>query len=129
MTFLKRLGNILIQATSVIAGFGPFVVKTTPTDKDDKALPIVIDTLSHVASLVVTAEAMGQAIQVPGPQKAKMVAPLIAQAILQSQFAYGQKIAKDKEGDFLSASERLGAALADALNCFEDSTIKTIKVN
>lgn len=123
MSWLKKIGTALGIVTQVVIGFGPLVTKFTPSDKDDKALPTVVDTLQHIAGLVVTAEAMGQAIAVPGADKLKMVTPLVAQAILQAEFMTGHKI--QNQALFAQGCAAIGSGMADVLNSLKDDAVKT----
>lgn len=123
MSWLKKVGQVLGVVTQLLTGIGPFIVATTPTKKDDQALAAVGDWVTHIAALVATAEAMGQAAGLPGATKAKMLAPLIGQAILQSQFMVGKKI-KD-EALWTKAMLALGGDFADAFNALDEGSVKT----
>ena len=122
MSFLKKLGQVLGVVTQVVLGFGPLVTALTPTKKDDAALPVVTDTLQQVAGLVVTAEAIGQQLGIPGPDKLRGITPLVAQAILQAKFMTGQKIHDPVL--FQKGCAEVGAGVADILNSLKDDEIK-----
>lgn len=123
MSWLKKIGQALGVITQIVTGFGPLFVKATPSPKDDQALAQIQDWVTHIAALVATAEAMGQAVGLPGPMKAQMLAPLIGQAILQSQFLVGKKI--QDEALWKKAMLALGGDFADAFNALGEGSVKT----
>jgi len=122
MSWLKKVGQVLGVITQVLTGIGPFIVSATPTKKDDVALAAVGDWVTHIAALVAIAESMGQSAGLPGPEKAKMLAPLIGQAILQSEFMTGKKI--QNVALWNKAMLALGGDFADAFNALDEGSVK-----
>ncbi len=112
MTFLQKLGTILLKVTQVITGFQPIQQVTYP--QASNVVTKVLSELSLLSGLVVQAEAMGQALGIKGPDKAKAIAPLVAQMVLQSEMMVGREI-----GDvalFQKGCIGLGGDIADILN-------------
>lgn len=112
MSWLKKIGQVLGVVTQVVLGCGPLFVKATPTDKDDKALPVVIDSLQHLTGILVVVESIGVSLGLSGPDKLKAAIPLAAQLILQCDAMVGHKIDNPAEfqagvGDLLSAWVRI----------------------
>ena len=90
MTFLKKLGTVLLRITEIVGGFGPIAFPGSAS-----TVKTVISDITQIASVIVNVEAVGQALQLPGPSKLTASAPLVAQIILQSEFFTGKKIANE----------------------------------
>jgi len=112
MSFLKKLGTVILKGTQVLIGIAPFL----PPDKQPLAQRI-LDSLEEAFSIVINVEAFGAALGIKGPDKLKAAAGPIAQVILHSSLVAGRKI-KDPDG-FLIACGKLGGDLADILNSLE----------
>jgi hypothetical protein len=118
LSFLKQLGQILVTATSVVTGIGIPYAKTTATDKDDAFLAVAKDKLDEAFGAIVGAEMFGQALNLPGPDKAKAAAPALFQILLGSKLIAGKKPKDPAKAK--AAAEAMGGSLADFLNAFED---------
>jgi len=118
MSFLKNLGKILSTASTLIPVYGPLIGAMIPGDRDDRIIAGANDRIDGMLGVVAQAEVMGQAIAVPGAQKAAMAAPAILQILLSSKLVAGKK-PKDAAAAKVAA-ENVGKALADFLNAFED---------
>lgn len=118
MNLLKKIGNVLLTATGVLTGYGPLIGTLIPGDKDDKIMATALDKLDLAANTIVRVEGFGQAIKLPGADKARAAAPEVFQILLNLKLVAGKK-PKDVEGA-KAAAQRLGGDLADFLNCFED---------
>ncbi len=116
MTFLQKLGTILLKVTQVITGFQPIQQVTYP--QAGNIVTKIISELSMLSALVVQAEAMGQALGIKGPDKAKAIAPLVAQMVLQSEMMVNRKISDPVK--FQAGCQELGGAIADILNSLDD---------
>ena len=124
MKFLSKLGQVIQVGLQIVTGFGPLVTALTPTKKDDAIVAQVADTMSQVAGIVAMVEAVGQAATtpMPGPEKMRVAAPLIAQVIMASSMLAQHKI--HNEALFRAGCERVGGGMADILNSLKDD-IKT----
>lgn len=112
MGFLKKFAQVLGVIGQVVIGFGPGLVRMTPTTKDDQALPTVIDSLQHLTGIVLTVESIGATLSLPGPDKLKAAIPLAAQLIVGCDALAGHKIENPAEfqagiGDLISAWVRI----------------------
>ena len=112
MNWLKKLAQALSAVTQIVVGFGPLFTQLTPTDKDDKALPVVLDSLQHLTGILATVESIALSLGLTGPDKLKAAIPLVAQLILQSDAMVGCKIDNPAEfqagvGDLVSAWVRV----------------------
>ncbi len=116
MTFLSKLGAILLKATQVITGFQPIQQAMYP--QASNVVTKTISELSLLSALVVQAEAMGQALGIKGPDKAKAIAPLVGQMVLTSEMMVGRTI-KDV-ALFNKGCLGLGGDVADILNSLDD---------
>jgi hypothetical protein len=114
MTFLKKLGEILRVGTKIIVGFDPLIRNAIPGNREDRFL----DALKEIRATVITAEAMGQTLNIVGPDKLKMVTPVIAQILLQADGFKGHKIVN--EVLFLEGTSDIGSGVAKVLNSFKD---------
>lgn len=121
MTFLKMLGNILTKTLQVVMGFGPLVAQAVPQAAG--VVTLLEDKLQKIANLVVQAEAIGQALNLAGPDKLKAITPLVAQEILSSSLLVGHVIAD--EALFLKGSASIGSGVADVLNSLKGDAIQT----
>jgi hypothetical protein len=91
MGFLKKLGKIILEGSKFLPHVGPIIKAYTP-DKVDKIIDRVTDKSREMADVVITAEAVGQALALNGPDKLKASVPLMTQVILRSDILIGRKI-------------------------------------
>lgn len=118
MTFLKKLAGVLLKAGEVAAGIGPWL----PPGYQPVAQTVTTD-LHQIQNVIVQAEVMGQALQLPGPDKLKAAAPSVAQIILQSSVLAGRKIANPEL--FQRGSTKVADGMADILNSLDEGSVKT----
>jgi hypothetical protein len=115
MTFLTKLATILLKAGSVITGFSPLV----PSQMSG--------TLDKIAEIIVIAETIGQTLQLKGPDKLKMAAPLIANIILKSELLIDKKI---RNQDLFNESiEQLTSGFVGVLNSLDENSVHEKSVN
>lgn len=117
MGFLKKLGSVLLKVGAVAAGIGPlaFPNQTTTIGK-------VVSEIEQLVGLIVTVEAIGQKLNLPGNEKLEAAAPLIADAILRTSFMVDKKVAKPEL--FTSGAKQIAAGLADVLNSIHEEAVK-----
>ncbi len=113
MTFLKWIGKALLAGVKGIDGgsIGSIISAVM------KATAGAIDWLAVIMNYVVVTESIGQQAGIPGPERAKLIAPMIAQAFLKTDLLTGRHC--DQPELFKAACERLGGDVADILNSFE----------
>lgn len=116
MGFLKKIGSIILKGAAIATGYGPMIGALAPAAAG--TVTRVTDIFSKLAGLVITGEAMGQALKLPGDQKLAAVTPLAIQMILQSDVMLGRKV-KD-QAKFAAASATIVSGLADLLNSLDD---------
>ncbi len=115
MTFLKRLGSILLQVSGVVAGFGPI------SFGGNSNVAKVINELDKIAQIVVQVEAFGQALSLPGNQKLLAASGPVAQVILQSSFMSGHKIANEQL--FKDSCQKIADGMAGVLNSLHEASL------
>jgi hypothetical protein len=124
MSWLKKIGTVIVKGAAIAAGFGPLISATVPGSAG--VVTRVTDTLQQLVGIVVNVEAVGQVLGTPGPDKLKAATPLVAQIILQSDFMVGKKI-KNQEL-FQKAAAQFAGGAADFLNSLEDDVEELKKV-
>ncbi len=123
MTFLKKLGQILLQATEIVTGFSGLAQQFMPGSSG--VMQVISKDLAAIAQIVAEVEAIGQAMNLAGPQKLSAASPLVAQIILQSSLLVNHKIAD--EVLFKKACSELAGGMADLLNSLKDNIDTTSK--
>jgi len=121
MGWLKKAGIIIGQVTQIVLGIGPLVAALTPSDKDDKAIPLIADSLAQIAGIITQVEAMAGVFDtpLPGTEKLKMATPMVAQIILQSAIMARQEIADPAK--FKAGCASIASGMADVLNSLKDN--------
>ncbi len=114
MTFLKKLGTIVLKVTEIVTGFGPLASMLIPGTKDDKIIQMVSADLVQIASIIAQVEVFGQALGIAGPDKLKAAAPAVAQIILQSAVMVNHKI--ENPALFHQGCTKVADGMADILN-------------
>lgn len=123
MTFLKKLGTIILKATEIVTGFGPLISTMQP-----KAAPVITEIqsdLAAVATVIANVEAVGQVLGTPGADKLRAATPLVAQAILQSSLLAHRKI--ENPALFQQGAQKIADGMADVLNSLKDDLDTTSK--
>jgi len=114
--WLKTVGKIIIEASKIATGFGP-VIKTIAPDRAG-VITTITDSLNQVADIVVTIEAVGATLQLPGNQKLQAATPLVAQIIMKSDMMIGKKI--DDQAKFNLGCQKIADGIVDILNSVKD---------
>jgi hypothetical protein len=115
LTFLENFGRMVLQGLNLVPA-------VTQVVESSAGQPIpVLDKLSQIGSLVMTAEGMITTVLGPGngPQKAQAVGPYVAQIVMSSSLVAGKKMSPGQQSAFMAACTALGGNVADILNCFE----------
>jgi len=117
MTFLKKLGTVVLKIVGVLTGFMPLVESITPSAATVQS---VEDKLGEAFNVIVTAEQMFAASSDGanglGSQKLKAATPFVAKLVQNTALLSG-KTPKD-EALFESSCTNLTAALAGILNSY-----------
>ena len=121
MSFLSKLGSILLKGLSIVVGIAPLV------SADPQAASVITETetiLNKIITAVQYAEGMGQALSLPGAQKLIAAAPFVEQAVLDLFKARGWQIADETK--FKADCAALTGVIADILNDVNGDAVKTI---
>ena len=118
MTFLSKLGKVLLKVAEIATGFAPLVNQYIPQTKE--VTPKIEDKLNQALNVVVTAEQMFESagLQKSGSQKLAAASKFVTQIVQQADLLVGRH--PKNEALFADASTRLTAALADILNSYGD---------
>jgi hypothetical protein len=116
MSFLKKLGSILLKGTQIAMGIMPVVQQAYPTNQ---GVQQAADTLTTIAGVVTQVEVIGQALQQPGPQKLIAATPLVAQVILQSALMARHEIADPVK--FNLGCQQVASGVCEILNSLKDN--------
>ena len=112
MTFLKKLGQIMLEATQIFMGIAPIVQASQPGSAG--TIQVISQDLAAIGNVIIQAEAMGQALQLPGAQKLQAAVGPVSQIILQSSIMAGHQI--DNTDLFKTGAQKIADGMADVLN-------------
>jgi len=121
MSFLKKLGAAVLKGTAIVAGFAPMFVTS---DQSAAVVNTVSADLAQISLVISEIEAVGQALNLKGPDKLIAAAPQVAQVILQSAMMAGKKI--ENEALFAAGSKKIADGMADVLNSLHESGVETV---
>ncbi len=118
MTFLKKLGQVALRVGQIVIGIGPMISQAAGV------VQVVSRDISAIVQIIGYVEAIGAALNIAGPDKLKAAAPLVAQAILQSEVLVGKTI---RDPDlFQKACTEYAQATVDLLNSLDASHVETV---
>lgn len=121
MTFLSKLGGILVQAGAVITGIKPLFPMIKGGDVASKFIDKFTNPFNEIIEAIVMVEAIGQALKIKGPDKLKAASPLIANIILKSDMLVGKKI---KNQDLFNVSvEQVANGMVGILNSVNEQEV------
>ena len=115
MTFLKKLGTILLNVAGIATGVGPIIMPFLGSGKAAQVEGKVVNDLTSIGSLIVQIETAFAAVPgSTGAQKLQAATPLVANVIRTSEMVSGKKIAN--EALFMQAVTEYTQATVDLLN-------------
>ena len=124
MTFLKKLGQILINLAGIAAGIGPIITPFLGSGKVAAGATIAVNDLTAIGSTIVQIETAFAAIPgSTGAQKLQASIPLVGNIIKTSELVAGKKIAN--EALFTTAIQEYAQATVDLLNSIDHNEAKT----
>src|ERR1700759_3084865 len=92
-SLLSKIGNAVLSGLKIVSSSLPIVTPiATSLLPQTPAVVAVEKDLPAIASIITNVEAMGQALQLKGPDKLKAAAPLVGQILLQSDLLATHKI-------------------------------------
>jgi hypothetical protein len=90
-SILKKIGEIILKGKEIIPIVGPFIKAYAP-DNIDKVVDVASLKLDELGRIVITTEAIGQALGLSGEDKLKAAIPLFGQVVMQSALIGGKRI-------------------------------------
>lgn len=113
LTFLKKLGQILLNVAGVATGIGP-IISPFIGSSASKVITTGTNDLTSIAQLVVTVETAFAASGGTGVDKLKALIPLVQNIVKTSEVVSGKKIADDVL--FTKGCQEIGQGMVDVLN-------------
>lgn len=114
VSILKKVGQAVLLAQGIEKQYSPLLGMIP---RSGEALAAVDDRLDRAVKIITDAEVMGQALAVPGADKARMAAGPMFQLLLDMPVIRGLKPKDPVQAK--ADAEALGGALAKFLNNFE----------
>jgi hypothetical protein len=125
VTFLKKLGQILVNVAGVAVGIGPIITPFLGSGKAGTVASTVVNDLTSIGQVVVqieTAFAGLPAGSTTGAQKLQAALPLVSNIVKTSELVVGKKIAN--EALFTQACQEYTQATVDLLNSIHPDEAK-----
>jgi hypothetical protein len=124
MTFLKKLGEVLLKVLAIATSVGPVIQPFIGSGKAGTTTATVVNDLTSIGSVVVQIETAFAAIpNSTGAQKLQAAIPLVSNIIKTSELVVGKKIAN--ETLFTQACTEFTQATVDLLNSIHPDEAKT----
>ena len=126
LTFLKKLGQVIVNVAGIAAGIGPIITPFLGSGKAPSIASTVVNDLTQIGQVVVQIEAAFAALPAgttTGAQKLQAVVPLVANIIKTSEMVAGKKI--QNEALFTQAATEYAQATVDLLNSIHPDEVKT----
>lgn len=115
LTFLKKLGQILVQVAGVATGIGPILLPFLGSGKAGGVVATATNDLTQIAQLVVAIETAFAAVPgSTGQQKLAALVPLVANIISTSQVVAGKKLQNPEL--FTKGCAEVAQGMVDVLN-------------
>ena len=115
MSFLKKLGSLIVNLAGIAAGVGPLIGPFLGSGKAGQVTGVAVNDLTAIGSIIVQIEAAFAAVPgSTGAQKLQASIPLIAGILKTSQMVVGKKI--QNEALFTKAAQEYAQATVDLLN-------------
>lgn len=121
LTFLKKLGQILVNVAGISMGIGPIVLPFLGSGKTTAAVTTGVNDLTQISQLVVLIESAFPAAGT-GAQKLQALVPLVANIIKTSEVVSGKQIAD--ETLFTKGATEVAQGVVDVLNSIHPDEAK-----
>lgn len=115
LTFLKKLGQIILQVGGVATGLYPLVQPLLGSGKAATVAGTGVNDLTQIAKLVIQIEAAFGAVPgMTGAQKLQALVPLVKNIITTSEIVVNKKVANDEL--FSKGCTEIAQGVVDVLN-------------
>ena len=123
MTFLKKLGQILLNVAGIAVGIGPIVLPFLGSGKAQQVATKGLNDLTAIGQVIVQIETAFAAVPgSTGEQKLQAAIPLVSNIISTSEMVVGKQIAnKDL---YTKAVQEYAQATVDLLNAIHPDEAK-----
>lgn len=115
MSWLKKVGTILLRGIEIVNGIAPVAEYARPNQTD--VIERVLGELAQLKQIIVATEAMGQALGLPGADKLRAAAPMVAQIMLTSSAMVGHSVGDEPK--FYGGCTKIADGMADCLNALK----------
>lgn len=123
MTFLKRLGQILLQVAGVATGIFPLIQPLLGSGKAATITGAAVNDFTQISAVIVQLETAFAAVpNSTGAQKLQAAIPLVANIIKTSEVVSGKKIAN--EALFTQGVTEVAQGVVDILNSIDAGEAK-----
>lgn len=117
MTFLKKLGQIIVKGIGIATGLLPIIQATVP--QASGTIQVVSKDLAEIGQIIVAVEAMGASLGLAGPDKLHAAAPQVVQILLQSALLANKPIANPQL--LAQGAQKVADGMVDVLNAVHES--------
>lgn len=117
MTFLKKLGQILVKGIGIATGLLPLVQAAVPGSA--AVVATVSKDLAEIGQIIVTTEQLGASLGLPGPDKLRAATPQVIQILLTSSLLVGKPIANPAL--LTQGAQKIADGMVDVLNAVHES--------
>lgn len=120
---LKGVVAKFLEVGEFIPGFAPFakgalmLLGPRAAPSGDHIVDRTLSTFDHLKQTIIDVETFGQLANTPGPEKARIAAPMIDKALEDAFDTVGFEVA-DKDAA-RAAAQRIGGDLADYMNALK----------
>ena len=116
MSFLKKLGQIAVGIGRVTPIAGPILAAIIPGTQDDRVIARATGVVDPIVKAILDVEAMGVALQLPGPQKLTAATTLVGQAFAP----YVQQFGVQDPALFQQGMTEIAQGYVDFLNSLKE---------
>ncbi len=122
MTFLKKLGTVLLKVVNIATGMGPLVTPFLGGGVVAKDVGVAVNDLTQISQIVTMTEVI---LSQPGSGAAKLAAstPLVLNILRTSQAFAGKKIANETLAE--QGAAKIVSGIADFMNAIHPDEVKT----
>ncbi len=123
MTFLKKLGQVLLSIAGIAVGVGPIILPFLGSGKAGQITTVVTNDFTAIGQVIVQIETAFAAVPgSTGAQKLQAAIPLVGNIVKTSQLVIGKKIAN--QALFTTAIQEYTQATVDLLNSIHPDEVK-----
>lgn len=119
---LKKFGQIVANIAGIATGLGPIFQASLPAQAG--TIGKVESEIQQFADVIKNVEAVGQVLGLPGPDKLKAAAPLVAQVLLKSALMAGHEY---DPALLTSGATKIADGYADVVNSIKADKVQAVQ--